>query len=150
MLAINGQFPGPVIRANEGDRIIVNVTNELSEPTTMHWHGLYQNGTNWMDGSTSITQVSFQLELIPMVDMQTSNCRWKSLTITTVPYTCRENLSLQFYDTRTVWNLLVSFTLFNSVHRWCSWAPHYPFSRRGNNSEDLQLRSNYTSPGLVP
>jgi hypothetical protein len=129
MLAINGQFPGPVIRANEGDRIIVNVTNELSEPTTMHWHGLYQNGTNWMDGSTSITQVSFQLELNPMVDMQTSNCRWKSLTITTVPYTCRENLSLQFYDTRTVWNLLVSFTLFNSVHRWCSWAPHYPFSR---------------------
>lgn len=57
ILAINGQFPGPVIRVNEGDRILVNVTNELSEPTTMHWHGIYQNGTNWMDGSTGITQV---------------------------------------------------------------------------------------------
>lgn len=56
ILAINGQFPGPVIRINEGDRILVNVTNELSEPTTMHWHGIYQNGTNWMDGSTGITQ----------------------------------------------------------------------------------------------
>jgi len=22
----------------------------------MHWHGIYQNGTNWMDGSSEITQ----------------------------------------------------------------------------------------------
>jgi FtsP/CotA-like multicopper oxidase with cupredoxin domain len=57
MYAINGQFPGPVIRLNEGDRLLINVTNELSEPTTMHWHGLYQNGTNWMDGTAGITQV---------------------------------------------------------------------------------------------
>lgn len=48
IFAINGQFPGPLIRVNEGDRVLINVTNELSDPTTMHWHGLYQNGTNWM------------------------------------------------------------------------------------------------------
>lgn len=56
IFAINGQFPGPVIEVNEGDRVLINVTNELLEPTTMHWHGMYQNGTNWMDGSSGITQ----------------------------------------------------------------------------------------------
>lgn len=53
---INGQFPGPLVRANRGDRVVVNVTNELPLNTTLHWHGLYQNGTNWMDGTMGITQ----------------------------------------------------------------------------------------------
>ena len=56
MLVINGQFPGPLIRVNLGDRLLINVTNQLSQPTTLHWHGLYQNGTNWMDGVSGITQ----------------------------------------------------------------------------------------------
>ncbi|CZR51745.1 related to laccase precursor [Phialocephala subalpina] len=56
MLVMNGQFPGPLIRVNEGDRVLVNVTNELKNGTSMHWHGLYQNGTNWMDGTSGITQ----------------------------------------------------------------------------------------------
>jgi FtsP/CotA-like multicopper oxidase with cupredoxin domain len=56
MLVINSQFPGPLIRVNRGDQLLINVTNRLSEPTTLHWHGLYQNGTNWMDGTTGITQ----------------------------------------------------------------------------------------------
>src|SRR6266536_4023832 len=41
---------------NQGDRVLVNVTNQLTNATTVHWHGLYQNGTNWMDGTTGITQ----------------------------------------------------------------------------------------------
>ncbi|KAE9380392.1 multicopper oxidase [Stipitochalara longipes BDJ] len=56
LLVINGQFPGPLIRVNQGDRVLVNVTNQLSNSTSMHWHGLYQNGTNWMDGTVGITQ----------------------------------------------------------------------------------------------
>lgn len=56
LYAINGKFPGPLIRVNRGDRVVVNVTNNLPEATTIHWHGLYQNGTNWMDGTTGITQ----------------------------------------------------------------------------------------------
>ncbi|KAL1858719.1 hypothetical protein Plec18170_002925 [Paecilomyces lecythidis] len=56
LFVINGKFPGPLIRANRGDRIVVNVTNRLSEPTSMHWHGMFQNGTNWMDGTAGITQ----------------------------------------------------------------------------------------------
>lgn len=56
LLVINGQFPGPLIRVNQGDRVLINVTNQLSNGTSMHWHGFYQNGTNWMDGTVAITQ----------------------------------------------------------------------------------------------
>ncbi|KAI1782831.1 multicopper oxidase [Ganoderma leucocontextum] len=56
MLVVNGQFPGPTIEANTGDRIVVNVTNKMSNSTTIHWHGLYQRGTNYYDGSEAITQ----------------------------------------------------------------------------------------------
>ncbi|KAG9079696.1 laccase, multicopper oxidase, benzenediol:oxygen oxidorectuctase [Ceratobasidium sp. 370] len=51
-----GQYPGPLIEANEGDTIIVNVQNDMSLGTTIHWHGMYQKGTPWMDGPAGITQ----------------------------------------------------------------------------------------------
>ena len=40
MLVVNGMYPGPTIEANQGDRIIVNVTNTLENRTSIHWHGL--------------------------------------------------------------------------------------------------------------
>lgn len=36
----NGSIPGPLIRAQVGNRLIVHFTNELKEPTTIHWHGV--------------------------------------------------------------------------------------------------------------
>ncbi|QRV98945.1 Multicopper oxidase [Ceratobasidium sp. AG-Ba] len=56
MLVVNGQYPGPMIEANEGDTVIVNVQNDMSVGTTIHWHGMYQKGTPWMDGPAGITQ----------------------------------------------------------------------------------------------
>ncbi len=57
MLFINGKFPGPLIEVNMGDRLVVNVTNKLSgKETSIHWHGLFQNGTNWFDGTVGVTQ----------------------------------------------------------------------------------------------
>ncbi len=38
--AFSGSVPGPVIRASQGERLKITVTNELAEPTTVHWHGL--------------------------------------------------------------------------------------------------------------
>ena len=40
MWTYNGVLPGPVIEANVGDEIVVHFKNNLSEPTTIHWHGL--------------------------------------------------------------------------------------------------------------
>jgi FtsP/CotA-like multicopper oxidase with cupredoxin domain len=36
----DGGIPGPLIRARVGDRLIVHFTNDLPQPTTIHWHGV--------------------------------------------------------------------------------------------------------------
>ena len=36
----DGGIPGPLIRARVGDRLIVHFTNDLPQPTTLHWHGV--------------------------------------------------------------------------------------------------------------
>lgn len=36
----NGASPGPVLRFKEGEDVTINVTNNLSESTSIHWHGL--------------------------------------------------------------------------------------------------------------
>lgn len=56
MLTINGLFPGPLIECNEGDTLIIDVDNQSVNATSIHFHGLFQNGTNWMDGTAGITQ----------------------------------------------------------------------------------------------
>ena len=59
VLLINGQFPGPLIEANWGDTITVNVHNELTGPeegTALHWHGLLQTASPWEDGVPSVQQ----------------------------------------------------------------------------------------------
>jgi len=48
----NGQVPGPTIEAEVGDTLVVELTNELSEPTTIHWHGLRVPAD--MDGTESV------------------------------------------------------------------------------------------------
>lgn len=34
----------------------MHVTNLLDQPTTVHFHGIIQNGTNWADGPSGVTQ----------------------------------------------------------------------------------------------
>lgn len=41
LLTYNGRFPGPLIRAAEGDRLRVELTNALDQPTNLHFHGLH-------------------------------------------------------------------------------------------------------------
>ncbi len=45
----NGQFPGPLLRFNEGQRVIVDVHNETDTPELVHWHG--QTIPSEVDGS---------------------------------------------------------------------------------------------------
>ncbi|HSF11523.1 MAG TPA: multicopper oxidase domain-containing protein, partial [Erythrobacter sp.] len=39
-IAVNGSVPGPLIRLKQGQDVRFNVTNQLSEDTSIHWHGL--------------------------------------------------------------------------------------------------------------
>ncbi|GBB94131.1 hypothetical protein RclHR1_00230009 [Rhizophagus clarus] len=56
----NGQYPGPTIRANKGDRFIIHVQNNLGEFATIHWHGLFQKTTTFYDGVAGLTQCLIQ------------------------------------------------------------------------------------------
>ena len=57
VIGINGQWPIPYITATVGDRVVVNVHNQLgNESTSLHFHGLYQNGTTELDGTVGATQ----------------------------------------------------------------------------------------------
>jgi iron transport multicopper oxidase len=58
-IGINGQWPIPRIEANVGDNVIVHVTNELgNQSTSLHFHGLFMNGTAHMDGPSQVSQCS--------------------------------------------------------------------------------------------
>ena len=37
----NGQFPGPTLKLREGDRVVLELTNDLPKPTNFHFHGLH-------------------------------------------------------------------------------------------------------------
>jgi FtsP/CotA-like multicopper oxidase with cupredoxin domain len=54
----NGGIPGPLIRANVGDRLVVHFRNNLPQPTTVHWHGI-RLGIE-MDGVPEISQPEVQ------------------------------------------------------------------------------------------
>ncbi|CAB4376662.1 unnamed protein product [Rhizophagus irregularis] len=64
----NDQYPGPMIRANKGDQIVIHVQNNLGDFTTIHWHGIFQKGTTFYDGVPGQTQC-----LIPPGTMFTYN-----------------------------------------------------------------------------
>lgn len=55
MIIVNNQFPGPLIEVNEGDTIVVHVHNRAVNATSIHWHGIYQLQTPFMDGTPGIT-----------------------------------------------------------------------------------------------
>lgn len=56
-----GTFPGPLITGCMGDNFKINVQDKLTNDTmerstSIHWHGLFQSGTNYNDGAGFVTQ----------------------------------------------------------------------------------------------
>lgn len=39
-IAVNGTVPGPLVRLREGQDVRLNVTNNLDEDSSIHWHGI--------------------------------------------------------------------------------------------------------------
>ncbi|EFH32152.1 multicopper oxidase [Streptomyces pristinaespiralis ATCC 25486] len=50
----NGELPGEEVRITAGDTLELTLANHLSEPTTVHWHGIALR--NEMDGVPEVTQ----------------------------------------------------------------------------------------------
>jgi CopA family copper-resistance protein len=52
-ITINGISPGPLLRLKEGQSVNINVTNQLTQSTSIHWHGFILPYT--MDGVPGVS-----------------------------------------------------------------------------------------------
>ncbi|KAL2006467.1 hypothetical protein VTN00DRAFT_9135 [Thermoascus crustaceus] len=55
-IVTNGQFPAPTLKLNQGDEVEFFVQNLLPFETTVHFHGINQEGTPWSDGVPGLSQ----------------------------------------------------------------------------------------------
>ncbi|KXJ94871.1 Cupredoxin [Microdochium bolleyi] len=57
-MLFNGTYPGPTLEGNWGDTFRITVKNSLENlnGTSIHWHGIRQLNTNWMDGVSGVTE----------------------------------------------------------------------------------------------
>ncbi|XP_025829791.1 laccase-5 isoform X2 [Agrilus planipennis] len=61
ILTANRMIPGPSIQVCEGDKVVVDVENHMEGmEVTIHWHGLWQRGTQYYDGVPFVTQCPIQ------------------------------------------------------------------------------------------
>ncbi|KAI9462679.1 laccase C [Russula earlei] len=56
-----GTFPGPLIQGSKNAEFAINVIDSLNDTsmnvaTSIHWHGLFQHSTNYVDGPAFVTQ----------------------------------------------------------------------------------------------
>ncbi len=57
IFTINGQLFGPTLVVWENQTLVIDVRNNmLSESTSIHWHGMHQINTPWMDGVGHLSQ----------------------------------------------------------------------------------------------
>lgn len=57
VMTCNGEFPWPDVRVQKGDNVQIYLTNGFNNSnTSLHVHGLFQVGTNQMDGPPGVTQ----------------------------------------------------------------------------------------------
>lgn len=56
-MAINRQFPGPLLEICQGDHLVVDVDNGMpGTSTSIHWHGILQKNTHFWDGVAMVSQ----------------------------------------------------------------------------------------------
>ncbi|KAF3764262.1 hypothetical protein M406DRAFT_346480 [Cryphonectria parasitica EP155] len=90
VLAVNGSVPGPTIIADWGDEIVVHVTNSMTNNgSSIHWHGIRQNYTNYMDGVPSVTQC-------PIAPGDTQTYKWRAVQYGTSWY--HSHFAVQAWD----------------------------------------------------
>ena len=57
-LGYNKMWPGPILRVTEGDKVRITFTNNMAEPTGVHFHGI-EFADFTMDGVPFVTQLPF-------------------------------------------------------------------------------------------
>ena len=55
-IGVNGQIPGPTLIVHEQQMVVIHVRNNLTDKgISIHWHGMHQRETPWMDGVGQIS-----------------------------------------------------------------------------------------------
>lgn len=55
-LLYNSSYIGPLLTAQLGEEVSVDVTNKASVGTSVHWHGMDLQNAAWADGVDGVTQ----------------------------------------------------------------------------------------------
>ncbi len=66
-IGVNGPYLGPTIRCTAGERVTLQVKNDLAERTTLHWHGLhiparYDGGPHQVVEPGALWEPSFEIK----------------------------------------------------------------------------------------
>ncbi|KAF4996638.1 hypothetical protein FGRMN_4384 [Fusarium graminum] len=90
-MLFNGTYPGPTLEGNWGDTFEITVYNNLTNHngTSIHWHGIRQLNTNWMDGVSGVTEC-------PIPPGESMTYRWRATQYGTSWY--HSHFSLQYAD----------------------------------------------------
>ncbi|KAH9000834.1 Fet3 protein [Lactarius hatsudake] len=56
VIGVNGTWPPPPHDVSANDTLVVHALNSLSEPTTLHHHGMFFNYSTWFDGAQGVSQ----------------------------------------------------------------------------------------------
>jgi iron transport multicopper oxidase len=56
VIGVNGTWPPPPLDVSTNDTLIVHAFNSLSQPTTLHHHGMFFNYSTWFDGAQGVSQ----------------------------------------------------------------------------------------------
>ncbi|GAA5959158.1 hypothetical protein JCM21900_001410 [Sporobolomyces salmonicolor] len=83
-VGVNGTWPPPILNVNYNDTVRVHALNSLDQPTSIHHHGMFFNGSNYYDGAPGVTQcgipVGQELTYEVPVDRQWGTYWWHSHT----------------------------------------------------------------------
>lgn len=61
ILTANRMLPGPSIQVCENDKVVIDVENHMEGmEVTLHWHGIWQRGSQYYDGVPFVTQCPIQ------------------------------------------------------------------------------------------
>ncbi|KAI0252945.1 ferroxidase [Lactifluus subvellereus] len=56
VIGVNGSWPPPPLDVTTDDSLIVHAFNSLSQPSTLHHHGMFFNASTWFDGAQGVSQ----------------------------------------------------------------------------------------------
>lgn len=56
VIGINGTWPPPPVEIASNDTLVIHAYNGIDQPSSLHHHGMFFNGTSWADGAVGVTQ----------------------------------------------------------------------------------------------